>query len=81
MEKTRSVEVEILPDGRMNTTNASIYVGLSEKTLAIKRSNGTGPRYVKRGRIFYYKEDLDMWLKNARRVSTAQGTPTRDHAE
>lgn len=64
----------ILPDGRMNTRNAALYLGLSEKTLAMMRSGGTGPAYVKRGRVFYYQEDLDQWLKAGKVVSTAQLT-------
>ena len=65
-------KILIFPDGRMDTRNASRYVGLSEKTLAMMRSGGTGPAYVKRGRVFYYQEDLDQWLREARVVSTAQ---------
>jgi hypothetical protein len=37
------------------------------------RCQGTGPRFIKRGRVFYYQEDLDAWLAQAERVtSTAQ---------
>lgn len=54
--------VEMCPDGRMDTTNAAHYLGLKEKTLAMWRSSGVGPQFIKRGRIFYYKEDLDKWL-------------------
>ena len=71
----QDVEVEkvlVLPDGRMDTKNASRYLGLSEKTIAMMRSGGTGPIYIKRGRIFYYQEDLDAWLREGRVVSTAQ---------
>ena len=40
------------------------------------RASGTGPRFIKRGRIFYYKEDLDAWLnENGRHRSTAQTLP------
>ena len=67
------VSVTILPDGRMDTRNASRYVGLSEKTLAMLRTKGTGPRYVKRGKIFYFREDIDAWIgKDTRRLSTVQ---------
>ena len=65
--------VVILPDGRMDTRNAALYLGLSPKTLAMFRSGGTGPKFIKRGRIFYYREDLDSWLNEGGRVnSTAQ---------
>lgn len=65
-------KVMMFPDGRLNTRNAAIYLGLSEKTLAMKRSNGTGPKFIKRGRIFYFKKDLDEWLESGQAVSTAQ---------
>ena len=65
-------KVLVLPDGRMDTSNAARYVGLSEKTMAMKRSDGTGPPYVKRGRVFYFREDLDHWLREGLVVSTAQ---------
>ena len=38
----------------------------------MKRCNGTGPKFVKLGRIFYFREDLDAWLQRCRVVSTAQ---------
>jgi len=67
------VEILVLPDGRMDTGNAAGYIGVAEKTLAMWRCQGTGPRFIKRGRVFYYKEDLDEWLGQATRVtSTAQ---------
>ena len=65
-------KIVILPDGRMDTKNAARYLGLSEKTIAMMRSAGTGPVYVKRGRVFYYREDLDKWLNEGRTTSTAQ---------
>ena len=66
------VKVVVLPDGRMDARNAAEYLGFSEKTLAQYRSRGTGPRFVKRGRIFYFKEDLDAWINTAQVRSTAQ---------
>jgi hypothetical protein len=72
-ERVKQIEIMIFPDGRLDTKNASAYLGLSEKTLAMMRCQGTGPRFIKRGRIFYYQEDLDAWLAQAKRVtSTAQ---------
>ncbi len=66
-------EVTVYPDGRLDTCNASVYIGLAEKTLAMLRCNGNGPKFVKRGRIFYFKEDLDSWLNaGGRCTSTAQ---------
>lgn len=68
----RPLDVVMLPDGRMNTRNAAIYCGLSEKTLAMKRCDGTGPKFVKLGRVFYFRDDLDEWLRGSRATSTAQ---------
>ena len=65
--------VRTLADGRMDTENAALYLGLSPKTLAMKRCNGNGPLFVKRGRIYYFKADLDAWLNEQGRLgSTAQ---------
>jgi hypothetical protein len=69
----KTKEVVVYPDGRVDTKNASTYVGLSEKTMAMMRCKGTGPKFVKRGRIFYYVGDLDSWLNaDGRLTSTAQ---------
>ena len=71
---SNTVEVVFLPDGRMDVPNAADYLGLSQKTLAMMRCQGTGPKYIKRGRIFYFREDLDQWIMKAgKRTSTAQG--------
>jgi hypothetical protein len=67
-----TAEVVVLPDGRMDPKNASTYCGYSVKTLAMKRCDGTGPAFVKLGRIFYFREDLDEWLQRGRVTSTAQ---------
>ncbi len=69
----KSVEILIFPDGRLDTQNAADYLGLSVKTLAMMRCNGTGPEFIKRGRVFYFKEDLDEWiLKEGKFSSTSQ---------
>lgn len=66
-------EVVMYPDGRLDVKNASSYIGLSEKTLAMMRCSGDGPKFVKRGRIFYFRVDIDSWLNaNGRFTSTAQ---------
>jgi hypothetical protein len=70
----KSLEVSVFPDGRMNVPNASDYLGLSQKTLAMMRCKGNGPKYIKRGRVFYFKEDLDAWImQEGKRLSTAKG--------
>jgi hypothetical protein len=35
------------------------------------RGTGTGPRFIKRGHIFYFKEDLDAWLNAGGRLVSA----------
>ena len=69
----KSIEVSLYPDGRMDAKNAATYLGLSEKTLAMMRCEGTGPQFIKRGRIFYYRTDCDQWLNAGGKLSsTAQ---------
>jgi predicted DNA-binding transcriptional regulator AlpA len=65
-------EVMMLPDGRLDTKNAASYTGLSEKTLAMMRCEGNGPKYIKRGRVFYFRNDLDEWILSGRVSSTTQ---------
>ncbi len=65
--------VFIFPDGRMDTQNAATYLGLAVKTLAMMRSSGTSPKFIKRGKVFYYQNDLDEWLlQGGKCTSTAQ---------
>ena len=72
-EEIQRVRVVVFPDGRLDTENTARYLGLSTKTMAMMRSAGTGPKFVKRGRIFYFMEDLEAWLCKQPRVhSTAQ---------
>jgi len=67
------ISVTIYPDGRLDAANAALYLGLSVKTLAMWRSTGTGgPAYIKRGKIFYFRAELDAWLHEGRATSTAQ---------
>jgi hypothetical protein len=65
------VKVVVYPDGRLDAANASRFLGLSPKTLAIMRSNGTGPCFVKRGRVFYFLEDLLAWVAEQPKVRSA----------
>jgi hypothetical protein len=37
------IEISIFPDGRMDVVNAARYLGLKEKTIAMFRSQGSGP--------------------------------------
>ncbi|VVC75011.1 hypothetical protein AQUSIP_02850 [Aquicella siphonis] len=68
-----AIQIIMFPDGRLDTRNAALYLGLKEKTLAMMRGSGTGPKFIKRGRVFYFKEDLDAWINaEGRLISTAQ---------
>lgn len=72
-QQVNLIQVVTYPDGRMNTKNASTYTGLSEKTLAMMRCTGKGPKFIKRGRVFYFTADVDAWMNaNGRMTSTAQ---------
>jgi hypothetical protein len=62
MIEMSTVTVIILPDGRMDRRNAALYCGISEKTLAMHACRGTGPEFVKRGKVWYFKEALDRWI-------------------
>lgn len=69
----KPVEITIYPDGRLDTRNAALYLGASEKTLATWRCDGSGPKFIKRGRIFYFRNDLDDWLNSGgKSVTTSQ---------
>lgn len=64
-------EVLILPDGRMDRRNAAAYVGNAPKTMAQYASKGIGPKFIKRGRVWYFKQDLDEWIAGGKASSTA----------
>jgi hypothetical protein len=61
-ESLQQISITILPDGRLDTWNAALYLGLSRRTLATWRYEKKGPAWIKRGRVFYRKVDLDRWL-------------------
>ena len=69
------IDVTIFPDGRMDRKNAARYFGLSVKTLAMYVTRGTGPKFIKRGRVFYFREDLDQWLRNDTPENEANNAP------
>ncbi len=66
------MNITIFPDGRLSARDAATYVGLSYRTLSNHRVHGTGPKFVKHGVIFYFKEDLDSWLSSGKARSTAE---------
>lgn len=58
--------VVLLPDGRFrNDADAARYIGCAPATLRTWRAQGRGPRYVKAGRVWYYREHVDVWLRSA----------------
>lgn len=73
IENAAIQNVRMLPDGRMDAKNAALYSGLATRTLAQKRWDGTGPKFIKPGRVFYFKDDIDAWLMaNGKSSSTTQ---------
>ena len=56
----------------LTTKQAAELLNLSEKTLSMWRCKGSGPPFIKRGKILYCKPDLDAWLQEAKYTSTAQ---------
>lgn len=58
------VRVRVLPDGRMDRTNAAKYLGRSVKTLAMWTMGGKGPDSILvGGRRFYFKDVLDAYIR------------------
>jgi hypothetical protein len=58
------VRVRVLPDGRMSRDDAARYLGHSPKTLAMWQCQGKGPPSVLvGGRRYYYKADLDAFVR------------------
>ncbi|WP_371931238.1 helix-turn-helix transcriptional regulator [Nioella sp. MMSF_3534] len=48
----------------MTKAQAAEYLGMSERTLQRRHSEGVGPPRVKiGGKIFYFEESLIRWLK------------------
>lgn len=66
------LKVKIYPDGRLDVKNTGLYLDIKPKTLAMWRCDGKGPKFIKRGRIFYFKEDLDKWLNEQGRLNSTQ---------
>ena len=59
----KTIEIEKFPDGRLDAVNASLYLGLTEKTMAMWRCAGKGPKFIKLGKVFYFQKDLDEWIE------------------
>ena len=67
MNELVTPSVFIHPDGRMDRKNAAIYLGCSPKTLADWAFRGIGPKFVRLGRVFYFRSDLDEYIATAPR--------------
>ena len=63
-QSVEQVCVRVLPDGRMTREAAARYLGYQVKTLAMWALQGRGPPSVKvGGRVFYFKDDLDAFIR------------------
>ena len=71
----KNMHFEPLPDGRVTTEGAAKYCGLAPRTLEMMRCQGRGPRYTKIGRVFYFQQDLDLWIEAGRVEPTDSGRP------
>jgi predicted DNA-binding transcriptional regulator AlpA len=59
---------------RLNVTAAAEYTGLAKSTLNKYRGTGDGPKFIRPGgarRVVYDTTDLDAWLDQHKRRSTA----------
>ena len=73
--------VRVLPDGRMSREHAATYLGLKPKTLAMWAMEGKGPRAHRvGGRCFYYKHDLEAFVRGDYAAKTA-GAPGPEPAQ
>ena len=67
METVEKVHVQVLPDGRLDRTNAAIYLGRSPKTLAEWGRLGLGLKsFLVGGRRFYRLSDLERFVEGGR---------------
>lgn len=48
----------------LNPKEAAEYLGVSEQTLALRRMKNQPPKFSKPvGKVYYFKEDLDAYLR------------------
>ena len=64
------LDAVLLPDGRMDVATAARYIGVRKATLAQWRWQGSGPPFIKPGKIYYFKKDLDEWLMRGGLLTT-----------
>ena len=64
----------------LTTTQAAAYVNMSPRTLERYRVTGEGPKYLKLGRLVFYRQShLDEWLNARVRRSTSDPGPGGGH--
>ena len=60
------VRIRVLPDGRVSRRDSAIYLGVSQKTLAMWQTQGKGPASILvGGRRFHFLEELDRYIAEA----------------
>ncbi len=61
--ESKTLNLFVFPDGRMDRKNAAQYLGCAPKTMADWATKGSGPEYLLvGGRVFYFKASLDAWI-------------------
>ena len=59
-------------DDLLNSKKASVFLGVSERTLERLRTAGEGPKYIKFGMtVRYDPADLRDWIERRKRASTS----------
>ena len=71
-EKIITAQLIIRNNELLTLKEAAIYLNIKEKTLSIYRTKGIGPAFIKRGRIFYSKTELDKWMMEGTCRSTVE---------
>ena len=62
----------MVADDLLDQEQLARLIGTSRNNLAQLRFRGTGPRYIKRGRIILYRRSaVDEWLDAGERTSTS----------
>ena len=61
-----AVTGHVCGDGRHDEAAAADYLGVQPATLRAWRSRRQGPPFIRAGRIWYLREDLDVWIMSRR---------------
>lgn len=67
-----------MTDNLLDTHAAAALIGVSPRTVETWRVRGSGPRFVRVGRLARYRRaDLDAWIaERVRESTTATAPPT-----